>query len=223
MCPDQLASLVDVLKDVILMGLGVVIALWYERIGDPRVSIELEPCFDRPEGSFGRVRSLRLRARNRPRRAWLVSRRTAVSCHGNIQFLDVNRNPLCSPMPIRWADSPQPVRTEVINAQRVGLPEPNLVRLSRYIDIPPDESELLDLAIRIHGERDAYGWTTESYFHNWRHPDYCLPHGDCLALVTLTTGDDVVRMEARIRNAQEFDMFDVIEIRPARCEGRCIA
>jgi len=112
-------------------------------------------------------------------------------------------------MPIRWVDTPQPVRHEIVNGQRVGILEPNLLRASRFMDIPPGETEACDIAIRIHGDAEAYGWTSESYIHGWRHPNYRLPSGDVIAQVAITSGDEVFRTEVVVRIPQAFEAFDI--------------
>ena len=88
---------------------------------------------------------------NHPHNRWpLVSRETAYSCHGNVTFYRENETKqLSDPMPIRWAGNPQPVKYEIENHQIITLPEPSLIKLSGYIDIPRDEEEELDIAVRF--------------------------------------------------------------------------
>lgn len=113
-------------------------------------------------------------------------------------------------MPIRWDGNPEPLNPEVVNNKIKFLPDSRLMRLSRYIDIPPDESEGLAIAVRIDSDTDAYGWTGESYLHNWRHPEYRLPVGEYVARINLTTGDSVFKQDLRFTNPEGFESFDLI-------------
>jgi hypothetical protein len=116
-------------------------------------------------------------------------------------------------MQIRWADSPEPIKREILNNEMVTLPEHNLIRLSRYIDIPPDESEICDLAIRFFGEDTAYGWNTDSYFKNMRHPDFQISQGDFFARVTLNTGDSKFESLISFANPEEFENFEIRHVK----------
>jgi hypothetical protein len=124
--------------------------------------------------------------------------------------MTLDRKPISPAMPIRWADSPQPVRQEIVDGRPVGLLEPNLLRMARFMDIPPGETEPCDIAIRIHGDDSAYGWTPQSYTYDWRHPNYLLPIGEYIALIAMTTGDSVFRTEVVVRNPERFEEFDLV-------------
>jgi hypothetical protein len=113
-------------------------------------------------------------------------------------------------MPIRWDGNPEPLIPEVIEKDVIYLPDARLMRLSRFVDIPPDESEGLAIAVRIDGESDAFGWTGESYFHGWYHPDYRLPKGEYIARVSLTTGDGVFKKDFRFTNPDALSSFDLL-------------
>ncbi len=43
------------------------------------------------------------------------------------------------------------------------------------IDVYPGEEEILDVAVRIEGESDCYGWNNEAYPSYWRTKDWKLP------------------------------------------------
>jgi hypothetical protein len=114
-------------------------------------------------------------------------------------------------MQIRWADSPEPIKHLINNKNEIIiLPEYNLVRISKYIDIPPDESVLCDLAVRFANEADAYGWCTESYFNKYRHPDYKLKQGSFFAKITIFTGDSPTELPLiPFSNPTNFEDFNV--------------
>jgi hypothetical protein len=199
----------DVLWGLLLTFLGVAFALWYESLGSSRLLFSPGKTIDAIQSNGKRCRFLHLKVMNRPWRVPLVRRQTAYSCHGMITFLSSDRLPISKPMPVRWAAAPQPVRQEIVNGKSVGVLEPNLVRIARFMDIPPGETEDCDIAIRIQGDADAYGWTPESYLHDWRHPDFRLQTGDYIAQITLTAGDSVFRTEMLVRNPMRFEDFDL--------------
>jgi hypothetical protein len=200
----------DVLFNLVLTFVGVAAALWYESLGSPRLLFSAGETTDSVQSIGQRCRFLHLQVTNRPRRAPLVRRQSASSCHGTITFLSGDRRWVSGQMPVRWVDAPQPVRQEIVNGQAVGVLEPNLLRVARFMDIPPGETESCDIAIRIDGDTDAYGWTPDSYRHGWRHPSFRLPTGDFIAQVALTTGDSVFRTEIHFRNPTRFDGFDLV-------------
>jgi hypothetical protein len=148
--------------------------------------------------------------RNNPRKAFFVPRRTAQGVHGSITFFDDRGQRVSEKdMPIRWDGAPEPLKYDVRNGQVEILPDPKLVRVSRFIDIYPDEKESLSPAVKIEGEDKAYGWTSESYFEEWRHPDFELPEGDYVARVSLKCGDQLVEEDFRFSNPTEFTNFDL--------------
>ncbi|MCX5855711.1 MAG: hypothetical protein NTZ24_14255 [Deltaproteobacteria bacterium] len=192
--------------------ISVIGALWYGNIGKPKLVRDPSPdeTLDAPIGTLRR-RSLRISVKNVPSKYPFVIRQTAVSCHGNIVFLDENKKPISKPMQIRWADSPEPIKQLIDNQNNIiTLPEYNLVRLSKYIDIPPDESVLCDLAIRFVNEADAYGWCTDSYFKNYRHLDYKLDQGSYFAKITIITGDSTTELPPILfSNPTNFENFEL--------------
>jgi hypothetical protein len=85
-------------------------------------------------------------------------------------------------MAVRWASSPEPID---IAGQIVDLQQPaqllyrivNFTGMESRMDVYPGEEETLDVAVRWAGEPDCYGWNNESYFNNWRTPDWRLQRG----------------------------------------------
>ena len=112
-------------------------------------------------------------------------------------------------MPIKWDGTPEPIKFEVVEGAIVTIADPQLIRISRFIDIPPDEKESLAIAVRIYDEKTAYGWTSESYFKGWCHPDFELPIGKYIAKVRLTTGDSIFEDEFQFNNLYKFQNFDL--------------
>ena len=114
-------------------------------------------------------------------------------------------------MPIRWDGAPEPLKAEVVDNKVVHLPDHRLLRVSQYMDIPPDETESLAVAIRIQGDADAFGWTSASYFHDWRHPDFRLPPGKYTARLLLASGDRTFQKDFPFVNSADFESFDLLK------------
>ena len=137
-------SAASLLFEIVLTFAGIVLALAYADLGKPRLSLVVKaPEFVGIGQGVGQQHTLFLKliVHNRPREGWpFVSRRTALSCHGEIWFMD-QRNVTLFNMGVRWSNNPQPVRFERDQGQTVTLMEPTLLRASRFIDIAADESE----------------------------------------------------------------------------------
>ena len=197
--------------NLLLIFIGIVLALWYENLGAPKLKMSGARTTDSIKNNGWRTRFLHVDVKNEPRKKWwFVTRQTAFSCHGTITFLTSDYQQIGNPMPIRWDGNPEPLIPEVIEREIKFLPDFRLMRLSRFIDIPPDESEGLAIAVRINGDMNAYGWTDESYLHNWHHPQYQLLAGEYIARISITTGDSVFKQDFRFTNAEKFEDFDLI-------------
>jgi len=205
-------TICDLVLNLLLAFLAVVAALWYEALGAPRLIIENGKTTDDVKDNGRRTRFIHLTVLNNPRKAPFVTRQTAQAAHGTIEFLDAYRSSLSGRMPIRWDAAPEPVKYEAVGRRAILLPDPRLVRISRFIDIFPDERESLAVAIRIFGDYEAYGWTSESYFRDWRHPDFSLPLGALIARVRLAVGDTVVQKDVPFNNPGQFEEFDIVQL-----------
>jgi hypothetical protein len=148
--------------------------------------------------------------KNEPRRVPFVPRQTAMGVHGSIEFLDNAKNSICGKMPIRWDGTPEPLKYEIVNGEVVTLADLRLLRVSKFIDIYPDEQESLGIAIRLEGEDNAFVWTTDSYFHSWRHPDFTISQGDFYSRVTVKAGSESFIRDVPFINPGEFEDFDLL-------------
>lgn len=189
--------------------LGVVIAIWYENRGSPRLIFTPEKTTDEVKSNGLRTRFLHISVKNNPMIVPLVTRQTAFSVHGTISFIKSDGQQIGKAMPIRWDGAPEPIKYEVVNERIVPIPDPRLVRISRYMDIPPNEKESLAIAVRIYDDKIAYGWTSENYFKNWRNDDFALPLGEYVAYVKLTTGDTNFEDKFSFSNLDAFETFDL--------------
>ncbi|MFQ5789960.1 MAG: hypothetical protein ACE5JI_05720 [Acidobacteriota bacterium] len=202
---------VEMVVEILLVAFGVVLALWYENLGSPRLRMSIaEPSdHDQRPGNI-RARFIHLWVENNPRRLWLVPRQTAYACRGTITFLDDGGDVIAEDMPIKWDSNPEPLKYELDNKGELRtLPDPRFLHVSRRIAIPPGQSETLAVAVRVHGETEVYGWTPESYFRSWRHEDYRLPDGGISARVSIATGDRTFPDEFRIRNPENLSEFNI--------------
>jgi hypothetical protein len=157
-----------------------------------------------------RTRFLHVRVTNSPKRVPFVPKQTATSSHGTITFYDNDGNQLGIPMPIKWDGTPEPLNLEISNGKIVYLLDQRLLRGTRFIDIPPDESETLAIAVRILNKTNAYGWTGESYSHDWCHPAYEIPNGEYTAKIKVFSGDSKAEEYFKFILGEEFEDFDLI-------------
>jgi hypothetical protein len=190
----------EVLFQFALIAAGIILALAYADLGKPRLSIE--PA--KPEDIYigqERVRWIHLVVSNKPRSGLpFIARSTAFSCHGTITFMDIEGRPLFE-MSIRWSANPQPIQRIAVGGTIVSLPDPNLIRASRYIDIPADEVESLDVCFRAPRQRTANAWNSENYqFPRSRHPKRHLPRGRYLVQVVIKHNDGAVSARFVLQN-----------------------
>lgn len=205
-----MALLVDFVVNLFFSFLGVALALWYENLGSPRLLLMRGKTTDNVKLKEKSTRFLHIVVKNSPKKVPLVRRQTAYSVHGTVTFIrKSDGKQVGQTMPIRWDGAPEPIKYEVENGKILSILDPRLVRISGYIDIPPDEQESFAIAVRIHGDKNAFGWTSESYFHDWRHPDYKLPTGEYMAKIKLTTGDATFEGEFPFVNLDAFETFDL--------------
>jgi hypothetical protein len=204
-------SLFNIGLNLVFVFVGIVLALWYGNLGAPRLRISPGLTTDSVKPNEWQTRFLHLNVTNVPRKNIpFVTKQTAFSCHGTVTFLTAYQKQIGNSMPIRWDGNPEPLNPEVVNNEIKFLPDFRLMRLSRYIDIPPYETESLAVAVRINGDTDAYGWTSESYLYNWRYPEHQLPVGTYIARINITTGDSSFKQDFPFTNPEAFESFDLV-------------
>lgn len=121
------------------------------------------------------------------------------------------------PMTGRWADSPEPrlahVQTPTGTVPALTNPE----ELKATVDIYPGDVEILDVAVKVDKEQEAYGWNNESFFHlNWRNQQRQLNHERYLVEVTVTSSGRKSRASFRIDNDGPFAAFRLAALTPAQ-------
>lgn len=151
---------------------------------------------------------MKLSVLNLPRKnVPFVSRNTAFSCHGSITFLDLSRKTFFD-MPIRWSNNPQPVRPDIDEGKFVTVVEESLMRAGKYIDIPADEREELDVGYRDPIEKVVVGWNNDSYrAPGGRFPVRVLPTGDFIIHVTIKHNDGSIQSEFLLHNPEDVGDF----------------
>lgn len=196
------------------IGLGASIVtvgffLWIERqrrpvitmhVGDTSRITEDDPL-KRPHVTFVRVA-----VRNEPTPkwiAWVYDRNPALSCRAWITFSDlVDKKADDSRMSGRWAATDEP------EVQVIQSPAGRVIRLAnieRKVDIAPNETANLDIAVKFEDDGSCFGWCNESYLHDWRHPEWQLPTGEQLITVSVRTGGRQYDETFRFHNTVTYD------------------
>jgi hypothetical protein len=189
-----------------IITIGTAVLIEYLRRPRLQFSIE-EPPFEEPfgEGLPARDRrNLRLMLSNRSPRfgGRRLQRQAALQCRGAITFhhLDDGQDVFGGAMPVRWANSPEPIPLEGIapDGGRFLIFDPVRFTTDSRIDIyPGDNAQPLDVAARYDNDEDCYGWNSERYplALNLRNPAWRLPPGRYLVRVEVTSsGQKCVRI-----------------------------
>lgn len=204
---------VDIVLGFVMAIVSAVFALWYQGRNGPRFIITVGITSDDQRGIPPRhVKFAHITVVNSPRHYWLLRRRTAHSCHGWVDFLNVEGRQVVPRMAIRWSGAPQPLKPELTNGGSVLLYDPSLLHSGGYVDIPPDRSATISPALRLEEPNAAFGWTTESYAYDWKHPKYALPFGQYIVRVTVQTEDYSEPKKFLLTNPRDFEGFAFAEM-----------
>lgn len=189
--------------------LGAVVAVFYEGLGHAKLDIKLGEVIEHEYPNHGVVRFLRVEIHNRPRKVLFVTRKTAYACEAKVTFKSPTGDTI-GPMAGRWAGNPEPLQYEVVDGKIQTILNPTLLAANRLTNIPPLRFRHLDIAMRRRVDREAYGWTDESYRHGWRHPDFKLPDEHYEVHVEVTTGDRTSPPKSfRLMNPESADGFNL--------------
>lgn len=161
------------------------------------------------------ARHLRLMLRNKPLPRGLrwMQRAAALQCRGEVTFhhLDDGQDKFGRAMAVRWAGSPQPIPSQVVNLEGVVqfvLQDFSRTAAESRMDVYPREEEALDICARFDKEQVAYDWNNDSYLHLWRNPDWALEHGRFLVKVVITSSGQkcigVFRLINDVTNRMDF-------------------
>ena len=184
--------------DIIVGGLltiATTIGVEYSRRPSLSLEIEKPPCdiLNRRDGPARDARHLRLVLRNNPLPAFLrwMLRGAALQCRGEVTFHHLDGQDVFGrKMPVRWANSPQPVANQITDLQgevQFLVQDRTRNATESRMDVYPGESEILDVAARFDDDTDCYGWNNDAYFFEWRNPYWRLPAGRFLVKVVITS------------------------------------
>jgi len=101
-----------------------------------------------------------------------------VQCSIRFERLDGSRL-FPNEMPARWSCAPEPIRQHVIARENrldiVFIPDPSLLPVQSVADFATHEEHAIAVAVR-HSDGSCWGFTPQSYFHQFRAPEWRLPN-----------------------------------------------
>lgn len=195
---------------------AILIAIAVEYLRSPKLKLEIEPISTVPLHSANttyQIESIKVRLFNKklPLFASWMLREPASQCRAIITFYDLQgKETPGGAMNGRWPNSPQPVPTVVVgpNNQQFAILDQEKLTLVSRIDVFPDESEPLDIAMRVIGQSDCYGWNNESYFSvpQFFNPKWKLPMGGYLVKVVVISSGQKCTKIFHLVNYQTLDL-----------------
>jgi len=172
--------------------IGVLTVLWIDRQRRPRLrmtvgipgTIDKADPLKRPVTTFLHVR-VENQKTNFPV-SLFYDAEMALSCAAWLTFHHLDGHRVFDrEIVARWTETPEPSFRPITHDGKVAV---MLSGVKNSVDIPTGEYANLDVAVRMLGERECYGWNNESYLHNWRHPDWKLKRGRYLVNVRVRSG-----------------------------------
>jgi len=171
--------------------LGISIVLLVERFRLPKIEIVVseeandDVTYPTEHPMAGqRWKFFRVWVKNKSMSRWLhwLVRETAENCRAiiNIEGID---NETHVAYKGRWASTPEIPNILYAAVVKITHPDPVSIRAS--------EKEALDIITKHEKDLGAYSWNNESYFHNWRNPNYKLERGQYRVRVTVDTKNGI--------------------------------
>ena len=161
--------------------LGIAFVLWIERQRRPDLYMSIgKPASIPPDDRLGRQEAtwphILIHNKKIPRWiGWVCDREPALNCRAWITFHHLDGHRVFDrEMSVRWVETEEPF-VQLIEGDKGKAAK--LINVQNSVDIPPREATAINVAIRIKGEDECYGWNNESYLHNWRHPKWRLEKG----------------------------------------------
>lgn len=112
---------------------------------------------------------------------WLI-RQSAENCRASITITEVS-NTKTFTYKGRWASTPEVPYYQQSAVIKIFEPDPVIILAG--------ESEILDVVAKYENDIEAYGWNNESYFNNWRTPNYRLTPGRYKVQITVFTQNGI--------------------------------
>jgi hypothetical protein len=204
----------------------ILTAIGIEYLRRPVLQLIIEtPPLDLPSPSNPAKirRHLRLKLQNEPLpKIWRWTQRAAaLQCRGEITFHNLDGQAFFDrAMAVRWASAPEPIASQIVDPAEPQEPKFFILDFARAAtesrtDVYPGEEEVLDVAVRFDDEADCYGWNNDSYFYNWRNPNWRLPRERYLIKVVVTSsGQKCVGKFRLINNVDSRADFRLTELLP---------
>lgn len=201
-----------------LLSLFASIAIEDQRKPKLSLSIEMPPRdqTNPPEAPARHSKFLRVFVTNRPvpkLLSWL-GRSAAYQCTGNVQFhhLDDGAPVFSRAMPVRWSGSEEPISYQAApqGAGFLQVFDPAKYNAAFRRDCFPGQPELVDVAARFDNDEDCFGWSNESYLKGWRNPEFRLPKGRYLVLVTIRSSGENVSGVFKLENSVGIEHFRLL-------------
>lgn len=202
---------------VILGGLITIgVALGIEFLRLPRLSLELDSprrakYAESAPAKSGRFLRINLLNERLPSVFGWMLRSAALQCAGTISFYQLDgRRVFREDMSIRFARTPEPVPVHgFVGNWPLVLFDARREALNARVDVYPGESTPLDVAARFDTDGDAYAWSNQNYFSDplWRDPNWKLPRGLYLVLLTVSSSGRKCQGLFRLHNDANVDDF----------------
>jgi hypothetical protein len=203
--------------DVVLgAALAILFAIFVEWLRKPQLTLSIgNTDIVRSSGATFPIhdgKSLRVRVFAEP--LWRITRwmmrSPALQCRGKISFHHLDGQYLYSrEMGARWAGTPEPLQTIGVNpnGEPISMIDPYKIVTPSRVDIGTEEHESLDVVARYDNDLDCYGWSNESYLHDWRNPAWRVPAGRYLVRVDIRCGGQSWNNAFRLINDVPRDDF----------------
>lgn len=157
-----------------------------------------------------------IKVTNSPPLKWGFEPRIVEQCYAVVHFMDETGNGFVTdPMIMRWDRRTEPVAP----SPQGPLYDPERAERLKYIDIHPEETVIGDIAFRVAGDPQSYGWCDDNYQPNgafderWR-----LPPGRHRVRVTITSRSVMNLQWTRdffLENEGKIDKPDELRLLPA--------
>jgi hypothetical protein len=194
--------------------IAALITILIESLRKPHLELRMIPPVDLPFGHqlAQQMRSLRIRVVNKPLPQWVgwMYRNPALQCHGHITFHHLDgQNIYGRSMILRWVRSPEPNPLIIQIGNQHGLVfDPIRITHIQKMDIYPNESEDIDIAVKFDNEPECYGWSNENYFSipQWRTPSWHIDKGRYIVKVNvLSSGKTISGLFRLINDVDQTD------------------
>ena len=209
---------IDFFINLLAGVVGILIVLALERQRRPRLLMKIGKVEGLPENDpMGRkqcrwptveVHNLKIPSWL----SWVYSGDPAFACRAWISFhnpTDFGRI-FSEEMPARWNEAGQPQLVQVLRPD--GTIAAALMSVQYAIDIPTGEKMTIAPIYRAKDNESCFGFTNDSYLHNFEHPSWKLDKGRYIARIRAVTGGREFVDAFKIINDAIFEDFRIEEV-----------